>query len=258
MPNNGALIIGQALKAARFDAPSIARALISPEVYPALTAGETGRVLLDPTMFPTLTRSEMAAALTAASFPAAAVAAALAALYPSVSANLSWNFSNIVTQGAVSTCAATSAPSWATATLSQTGGGPSENFTVNGKTFPVFLTRFLGTQYPFIRLTLQQPAKLESVSFSHYHNHNPGFPSNPSYQIQIQIDSGPGFVDIGQPFLVDSANNEATAQVDLGGFSLSTGTLRLRWYPKGLANGAADTNTEYFAIANLALTLASP
>ncbi len=82
MPNDGALTIAQALKAANFDPPAIAGALIAPEVYPALTAQQVGQALLDPSMFPALTRDQVSAALTAAPFPAAAVTAALVVLFP--------------------------------------------------------------------------------------------------------------------------------------------------------------------------------
>jgi hypothetical protein len=81
MPNQGAMTIAQALKAASFGPSEIANALIAPDVYPSLTAREVAQILLTPALFPQLLQNEMQAALTAAPFAVAAITEALAALY---------------------------------------------------------------------------------------------------------------------------------------------------------------------------------
>jgi len=82
--DSGPLQLAQALKGAGYTLDEIAAALIAPGVYPDLTALQVGQILLDPSMFPATTQDQMSAALLGAKFPQTAVAAALAALYPSV------------------------------------------------------------------------------------------------------------------------------------------------------------------------------
>jgi hypothetical protein len=252
MPNTGALTIGQALKAAGFDAPAIANALIAPDVYPTLQALDVGQLLLDASIFPTLTAAQMRAALTAAPFPANVIDAAEATLYPSAaSALLWWDFANTTSAGPVSTSVGVARGTGLTGTMSQTGGGPFEVFP--GST-PVFLTRRFGTEFPFIEFTVAVPTRLRSVTFAHFHNHNPGFSSNPSYWVQLQLDTGSGYADIGAAIVASPATDSTTAFVDLGEALLPAGRHRLRWFPKNLNRGATDTSTEYFALHNVVLS----
>jgi hypothetical protein len=55
-PVQGALQIAEALKAAGFPPDDVGVALVSPDVYPMLTALQLGTVLIDPAVFPELTR----------------------------------------------------------------------------------------------------------------------------------------------------------------------------------------------------------
>jgi hypothetical protein len=81
-PMDGALQITVALAYAGFDVVAVAGAVVSNDVYPALTALQLGTVLLDPTAFPATGKDQMASALTATGrYTQAEVQAAIAALY---------------------------------------------------------------------------------------------------------------------------------------------------------------------------------
>jgi hypothetical protein len=54
-------------------------------------------------------------------------------------------------------------------------------------------------------------AGLNSLTFWHFHNHNSSCcPTSPSYDVQLQIDTGIGFVDIGSAFTASNATNGQT------------------------------------------------
>src|SRR5262245_56007044 len=98
---------------------------------------------------------------------------------------LYWDFENITSVGRISTSVGASGNPGITGFASQTGGGPAEYF---GPTLGmVHLTRFFGTNYPYIQFTLTRPLYLQSVTFDHIHNHNYGFPTYPDYLAQLQI-----------------------------------------------------------------------
>jgi hypothetical protein len=163
---------------------------------------------------------------------------------------LYWDFENITSAGTISTSVGTSGASGISGFASQTGGGPAENF--GGSLGMVHLTRFFGTNYPYLKFTLTCPMYLQSVTFDHIHNHNPGFPTYPDYQAQLQIDTGSGFADIGSPVYLTGSNvPQFGGSVSLG-VALNPGTYQIRWVPRNLAYGS-DTNTEYFALNNLSL-----
>jgi len=160
---------------------------------------------------------------------------------------LSWDFENPSTTGSISTFNATMQAPEMTGFASQTGGGPSEVFTSR-----VHLTRFLGTvNYPYIEFTNSEPLFLQSLQFDHFHNHNTGFPTNPSYDVQLQIDDGTGFVDVGNPLNL-SSGNYGTNSAMLLDLTIEPGTYQIRWVSRNLAYGT-DTNTEFFAMDNLVL-----
>ncbi len=161
---------------------------------------------------------------------------------------ISWDFENPSTVGGVSTFAPTTSIGPVTGSASQTGGGPAETFSS-----VVHLTRFFGTQYPFLTLTVSEDTFLESLTFTHYHNHNPGFPTNPSYDVQLQLDSGAGFVNIGGLLNLSSLNSGGTDTMSVSTV-LQPGTHTLRWFPQNLNGGSPDTNTEFFAIDDLTVT----
>jgi hypothetical protein len=161
-----------------------------------------------------------------------------------------WDFENTTSIGPASTSNALSTAPFISAFVSQDSGGPAENF---GPGFGiVFLTRYLGSYHPFIQFTTTERVALSGLTFVHFHNHNPGFPTNPSYSVQLQIDQGSGFVDIGAPLLLTPAGYGTVATMSLGNIILEPGTYTIRWDPRGLAYGP-DTNTEFFAIDNLSL-----
>lgn len=163
-----------------------------------------------------------------------------------------WNFENATSSGSISTSQPVSVfPGVTSAVASQTGGGPAENF--GGTVGRVHLTRSFGTvNYPYIQFTVDRTTTLDSVSFVHLHNHNTGFPTNPGYNVQLQLDSGSGYADVGAPVLLNAANYGTSSTVALNALSLSTGTHRIRWVPRNLAFGT-DTTSEFFAMDALSL-----
>jgi hypothetical protein len=163
---------------------------------------------------------------------------------------LFWDFENVTGSGSISTATGASLALGVSGYASQTGGGPAEQLGGPGDYW--LLTRYFGTNYPYIQFTLARPLSLQSVTFDHQHNHNPGFPTYPYYYAQLQIDTGSGFADIGDPVLLQGSNiPQFGASVTLN-VVLNPGTYQIRWVPRGLAYGT-DTNTEYFALNNLSL-----
>jgi hypothetical protein len=164
---------------------------------------------------------------------------------------LFWRFDNVMSDRGVSTAAGIpTGPFGFNGFVSQTGGGPAEVFGDGVGT--VFLTRHLGTHEMFVWFTLTQPMSFAGVTFRHWHNHNPGYPTHPKYAIQLQLDSGSGYVDVGEPLELSNRNSGHTDTIALG-FELPAGNYKLRFHPRGLKAPHRDTASEFFAIKQLEL-----
>ena len=168
---------------------------------------------------------------------------------------VTWDFRTtpFVSVGGVSTAAGTSTSASVTAFISQNCGGPAEDF--GGSTGPVHLTRFFGEPscYPYISVTALGTITLSELTFFHVHNHNPGYPTDGGYRTQLQINTGTGWVNIGNDVELSGATNFTQGVVNLGNQSVS-GTFQLRWISTDLLYGS-DTNTEFFAMYDIALTV---
>jgi hypothetical protein len=165
--------------------------------------------------------------------------------------NLFWDFENATNAGSISTSVGTPTGSGITGIASQTGGGPAETF--GGGNGKVHLTRFLGpVNYPYIDFTTAQPITLNSITFSHIHNHNPGFPTQFGYQVQLQINSGSGWSNIGSPLAINAGNSGATSTIDLGSTLVNHGKYKIRWLASGYSFGN-NSGTEFFSINDLTL-----
>src|SRR5262249_52919319 len=161
---------------------------------------------------------------------------------------LFWDFENVRSEDRVSvSVGASSSPSLG-GLVFQTGGGPAEHF---GKYGMVFLTRFLGTYHPYIVLATMETLTLDDLTFQHFHNHNPGYPTFPDYSVQLQLDWGEGFFDVGNPLRLNRDNSGSTDTIALG-LELPPGVYLIRWVPRGLAYGP-DTLSEFFALNDLRL-----
>lgn len=160
---------------------------------------------------------------------------------------ITWDFENATTQGDISTSIGQSNSPFVSGFVSQTGGGPVENFVTK-----VFVTRFFGFHRPFVELTLTEGIDVKGFSYMHFHNNNPGYPTHPSYYAQLQLLKGTDYVDVGDPVLLSDQTwgSRATTALDL---RLDPGIHRFRWDPRGLAYGI-DTDTEYFAIDDLVIS----
>lgn len=163
---------------------------------------------------------------------------------------LFWDFQNVLSDQAVSWAVGASLhPRVLSGLAGQTGGGPAETWDETGV---VFLTRFLGTQTPFLWITTTRPLLLAAATFRHWHNHNRGFPTAGGYQVQLTLDSGCDPTDIGKPLPLNNRNSGSVATMEIGAV-LPPGGHRLRWQPRKLKHGS-DTNTEFFAVKDLTLT----
>lgn len=69
--------------------------------------------------------------------------------------------------------------------------------------------------------------------------------------MQLQLDSGTGYANIGTSFLAYNDGGWLETTIDLGGLSLGPGTYSIRWDPRNL-NGA-DTGSEFFALDGVGL-----
>lgn len=105
---------------------------------------------------------------------------------------------------------------------------------------------------PWLSFTLAQAVNDLSLSFTHFHNHNPGFPTAPGYKFGVQLNSGNGWLDLAMDLLASKATSGSTTSIDLKS-GLSAGTHSLRWVGYGYARGN-DSNTEFFALNNVTLS----
>src|SRR5262249_48369236 len=132
---------------------------------------------------------------------------------PAGEALLSWDLEQTMSDRGTSTCAAiSSAPRTINGFLSQTGGRPAEAWDQEGT---VFLTRHPGTQACLPWVSVSRPVLLEGLTFRHWHNHNPGFPTCPGYRVQLQIDAGQGYADLGPALALSNVNSGHTDTIAL-------------------------------------------
>lgn len=163
---------------------------------------------------------------------------------------LFWDFENQVPFGDTSASNAFSIHPAIAGTALQSGGGPSELFD-RGDGF-VHLTRTFGKEHPFVELTIGETIQLDGVVYEHLHNHNRRG-TRPQYDVQLQLDSGDGFVDIGQPTTLNAAGSGTTSAIGFNPIELTPGTYRMRWDPRNFNRDEIDTNTDFFAVNDLSL-----
>ena len=169
--------------------------------------------------------------------------------HPATAGNLiAWDFENTISNGGVSTSVGSPTSPYLSGIISQTGGGPAEDF---GSDI-VFLTRGFGTFFPYIELEVNDTVRVRSLTFWHAHNHNPGFPTEPSYFAQIQLLQGSDYIDIGEQVLLSPTTSGHTTSISVD-LSLTPGTHKLRWMPRGLAYGN-DTYIDYFALNDVVIS----
>jgi gliding motility-associated-like protein len=119
----------------------------------------------------------------------------------------------------------------------------------------VYVTRQFGSiKKPVFDLTLNDGIFVNTLRFTHYHNHNQGYSTNPSYYAQLQVDAGGNgnYVDIGEPVLLSQATHNTTDIIQVNTY-LPAGENSFRFNAVGL-NGNTHTGSEYFAIDNVEIT----
>ena len=166
---------------------------------------------------------------------------------------LFWDFENHVSEGEVTNSPAFSAHPSLTGHALQTGDGPAELFD-DGDGF-VHITRKFGTSYPFIEFEVGQDILLDRVVFEHFHNHNRSTTRN-GYQVQLQLDRGDGFIDIGNPLNINKDVSGMTSAIAFDPIALAPGSYQIRWDwdPRNQgANPRLNTGSDFFAINDLSL-----
>lgn len=132
---------------------------------------------------------------------------------------------------------------------SVTGGTSIENYAGT----MVYMTRYLGFNNPTIQATAAAPLRLAGLTFKSVHNHNPNYPTDPQYQVQPQLDTGAGFVNVGLPLTIYAANSGATFNVNFGGYPVSAGSFSIRLVGQGFSSGT-NSGTEFFSLDDVTLT----
>jgi hypothetical protein len=113
----------------------------------------------------------------------------------------------------------------------------------------VFLTRSAGsTNYPELTINTVSQIALDALEFVHLHNHNKGFPTYPSYTVDVQFISGVEIKTLGSFAAGPSWEQKST--IDGPGI-VSPGTYRLRWIPVMRDSSNLDTSTEYFGLDDI-------
>jgi hypothetical protein len=140
-----------------------------------------------------------------------------------------------------------------TAAAFDTGNNGIEDFA--GSVGKLSLTRFFsdfGNRFPFLTLSLAEATIIDQLSFAHFHNHNPGFPTNPDYDVDVQVSSNAGATwNTFGTFSASTANYGQTATFAGPGL-LGAGDHRVRWIGYNFSYGH-DSNTEYFGLDNVTL-----
>jgi len=114
----------------------------------------------------------------------------------------------------------------------------------------VLLTRFAGsTNYPELSISSGSQIAFDALEFIHLHNHNEGFPTYPSYTVDVQFSSGAGYKSLGS-FVAGPSGDQGSTMAGPG--ILAPGSYQIRWIPIMNQNpSASDTNTEYFGLDNI-------
>ncbi|MFY7863889.1 PEP-CTERM sorting domain-containing protein [Roseateles sp.] len=183
----------------------------------------------------------------------AAVTVALSALSASAQAGVvaAWDFEN-ATLRQISGIAASSTAAGVSNAVFNTGNNGVEKF--SGPTGQLSATRSFNNSNntPWLSFTLAQAMSDLSLSFTHFHNHNPGFPTASGYKYGVQINSGNGWLNLAMDLLASKDTNGSTTNIDLKS-GLNAGTHSLRWVGYGYSRGD-NSGSEFFALNNVVLS----
>eukprot|EP00808_Paulinella_micropora_P002600 g76180.t1 len=173
---------------------------------------------------------------------------------------VTFDVETVQSSGNVSTVQGQSSDVSIAATLSQTCGGPHE--VLGAYNFVMVRTFGQGDCFPYISLVLSSTVSLQELRFKHVHNHNPGFPTFPEYDAQLQLGSGGlqgTFVDVGSLVKLSpiTSSFEDLSSVDLTSspITVGAGMYILRWVSRNLSGGRSHTDTDFLALAQVELFL---
>ncbi|MFA5925151.1 MAG: hypothetical protein WC856_28390 [Methylococcaceae bacterium] len=176
---------------------------------------------------------------------AGGVAMAFAFISPSTQADtlIGFNFENF-SVGQISGSASFAADGLS-ATHNMANNGVENFGPPNNK---LSMTRFAGSlNYPQLTFSTLIPIKLNTVEFLHISNHNPGLPTYPTYNVDLEIDTGSGF-DVLSTFVAQNGGYFSESVPTIPDV-IMPGTYKLRWIPQVSPN----TSTEFFGLDNIQL-----
>ena len=181
------------------------------------------------------------------------LAAAALAAAPAAQADIiaSWTFQNGGV-GKTSSIAAESTGAGVSNAFFSTGNTGIENWGgANGK---LLVTRYFDSlnTTPSLMFTLGETYEHLTLDFTHFHNHNPGFPTAPKYNFAVQLNSGNGWQTVMADLIASAATNGQSLSLNVADI-LAPGSYAMRWIGYGYSRGS-HSGTEYFALDNVTLS----
>lgn len=163
----------------------------------------------------------------------------------------SWTFQNAA-NNKTSDIEASSTATGVRKALFNTDNNGVENWSGN----KLSVTRYFDSKdnTPWLSFTLDNTVENLKLSFTHFHNHNWGFPTQGQYKFGLQLDQGKGFHSVAgaQDLIASSATSGQNLSIDLAA-SLGPGSYSVRWVGYGFRRGD-NSNTEFFALDNVTLS----
>lgn len=161
----------------------------------------------------------------------------------------SWTFQNAANNKVSDIEASSTAPGVRKA-LFNTDNNGVENWSGN----KLSVTRYFNAtdNTPWLSFTLDNTVENLKLSFTHFHNHNWGFPTERQYKFGVQLDQGKGYGNVARDLIASTATSGQNLSVDLAS-SLGPGSYSVRWVGYGFGWGN-NSGSEFFALDNVTLS----
>lgn len=161
----------------------------------------------------------------------------------------SWTFQNAANNKVSDIEASSTAPGVRKA-LFNTDNNGVENWSGN----KLSVTRMFNStdNTPWLSFTLDNTVENLKLSFTHFHNHNWGFPTAPQYKFRVQLGQGNSWQSVASDLVASSATSGTSLDLNVAS-SLGPGNYSLRWQGYGFAWGN-NSGSEFFALDNVTLS----